>query len=45
LFKFLLRFVIDDFTSIFDLLFSILRHKQWYIRKFCAEVLNDVTYV
>jgi len=40
LFKFLLRFVIQDFVQVYDLLFPILRHKQWYIRKFCAEVLS-----
>ena len=40
LFKFLLRFVVDDFAATFTLLFPALRHKQWYIRKFSAEVLS-----
>ena len=40
LFKFLLRFVVEDFKSIFDVVFPVLRHKQWYIRKFSAEVLS-----
>ena len=40
LFKFLLRFVIDDFTPIFDLMFPLLGHKHWYIRKFSAEVVS-----
>ena len=40
LFKFLLRFVIDDFNAIFDVMFPVLRHKHWYIRKFCAEVVS-----
>ena len=40
LFKFLLRFVVDDFNAIFDVMFPVLRHKHWYIRKFCAEVVS-----
>jgi len=40
LFKFLVKFVVDDFAETFALLLPALRHRQWFIRKFSAEVLS-----
>jgi hypothetical protein len=42
LFKFLLKFVLQDFTLIFDDLIQTLGDRMWYIRQFCAEVLSFI---